>query len=275
MMECRYIATPMEQNTQVDENQPVLENQCKKRKKKYEDSVKSGASADEVYHPKLWYYDLFVFLGNQETSRNSTSNLNADEETLSEVESVQENVDSKCPSQAQPTTDGTESLTQNEKVACSSKSGTVTTSRSRPGKNNYDSLIKDVLTTVQEHSKRPRTEEDCFAVFGKSVAMKLREVDKRQSLIAEKIINDVIFEAELGGLTLQHRCVNMQEMYNARNPNMQQCQPLILPCQSASNSTSYSSSPSFISTPATNPNCQFQQNNCQFQQTNNNCLLMM
>ncbi|CAH1957912.1 unnamed protein product [Acanthoscelides obtectus] len=185
-----------------------------------------------------------------------------------QVESVQENVDSECPSQAQPTTDGTESLTQNEKVACSSKSGTVTISRSRPGKNNYDSLTKDVLTTVQEHFKRPRTEEDRFDVFGKTVAMKLhvREVDKRQSLIAEKIINDVIFEAELGGLTLQHRCVNMQEMYNARNPNMQQHQPLILPCQSASNSTSYSSSTSFISTPATSPNCQFQQNNSTNQQ---------
>ncbi|CAH2010234.1 unnamed protein product [Acanthoscelides obtectus] len=104
-----------------------------------------------------------------------------------EIESVRGNDDAGSPSQEPITADDTEPSIQNENAACSKrKSNTMNTPRSRPGKQNQDSLAKDVLTTVQEHFKRPRIEEGRFDVFGKSVAIKLREMDKRQSLIAEK-----------------------------------------------------------------------------------------
>lgn len=35
----------------------------------------SGASADDVYTPVLWYYDLLLFLKDQETPRSSRSNV--------------------------------------------------------------------------------------------------------------------------------------------------------------------------------------------------------
>lgn len=38
-----------------------LINSVRKEKKKYESSLKSGASADDVYRPKLWNYDMMKF----------------------------------------------------------------------------------------------------------------------------------------------------------------------------------------------------------------------
>lgn len=56
-----------------------------KEKKKYESSLKSGASADDVYWPKLWYYDMISFLSDQEAPQKSTSNLDIQEESILEV----------------------------------------------------------------------------------------------------------------------------------------------------------------------------------------------
>ena len=48
-------------------------------------------------------------------------------------------------------------------------------------------------------------ESDRFDIFGKLVACKLRSLPKQQQLIAEKIINETLFEAEMGFLTLSHK----------------------------------------------------------------------
>lgn len=47
----------------------------RKEEKKIEASKRSGASADDVYTPVLWYYDLLLFLKDQETPRASISNI--------------------------------------------------------------------------------------------------------------------------------------------------------------------------------------------------------
>jgi len=48
----------------------------RREKKKIEESLRSGAGADDVYEPSLWYYNvLFDFLSDQETPRNSFSNI--------------------------------------------------------------------------------------------------------------------------------------------------------------------------------------------------------
>lgn len=62
-----------------------------------------------------------------------------------------------------------------------------------------------MLLTVKEHFKKPRTTEDRFDVIGKTVSMKLRDVPKHQMLIAENLINDTLFQAEMGNLTLTHK----------------------------------------------------------------------
>ena len=39
------------------------------------DSKKSGAGEEEVYTPKLWYFDLMLFTTDQEIPRQSVSSL--------------------------------------------------------------------------------------------------------------------------------------------------------------------------------------------------------
>lgn len=57
-----------------------LRSNVRKEKKKCNESTKSGASADEVYKPTLWYFDLFNFLGDQDTPRESRSNMDEHDE---------------------------------------------------------------------------------------------------------------------------------------------------------------------------------------------------
>lgn len=55
-----------------------LRTNIRKEQKKIEDSKRSGAGIDDIYTPSLWYFYLFDFLGDQDTPRNSSSNLDND-----------------------------------------------------------------------------------------------------------------------------------------------------------------------------------------------------
>lgn len=47
----------------------------RKEMKKVSQSIRSGASAADVYAPRLWYYSLLLFLKDQETPRKSATNM--------------------------------------------------------------------------------------------------------------------------------------------------------------------------------------------------------
>ncbi|KAJ9596589.1 hypothetical protein L9F63_012381, partial [Diploptera punctata] len=58
----------------------------KKEMTKVNKSQKSGAGTDEVYKPKLWYFDLLQYLTGVEPSRRLRSTLDdSDEETVIDV----------------------------------------------------------------------------------------------------------------------------------------------------------------------------------------------
>ncbi|XP_054726004.1 uncharacterized protein LOC129235936 [Anastrepha obliqua] len=59
-----------------------LRSAFRKEKKKVEASKKSGSSADSIYKPALWYYDLFDFLQDQDTPKTSISNLDSEGEEI-------------------------------------------------------------------------------------------------------------------------------------------------------------------------------------------------
>ena len=71
-------------------------------------------------------------------------------------------------------------------------------------------LQHDVLLSVQQHFKRPAAQEDRFDVYGRNVGMKLRDLPKEQRLLAERIINDTLFVAEMGKLDLTHKLISDQ-----------------------------------------------------------------
>ncbi|CAK1600117.1 unnamed protein product [Parnassius mnemosyne] len=76
----------------------------------------------------------------------------------------------------------------------------------RPGRKKMteqDHLTTDILLSVKDYFKRPASAsatEDRYDLVERSIAMKLKPLDKRQRLIAEKIINDTLFDAEMGNL---------------------------------------------------------------------------
>lgn len=51
----------------------------RKEAKKVAESMRSGAGADDVYVPTLWYYDLLLFTSDQEIPTASISNMDTDE----------------------------------------------------------------------------------------------------------------------------------------------------------------------------------------------------
>ncbi|XP_023288150.1 uncharacterized protein LOC105696010 [Orussus abietinus] len=75
--------------------------------------------------------------------------------------------------------------------------------RSRPGKRLNSELTDESFRTVTDNLKRPDV-EDRFDIYGKYVGMKLRDLPKQQRILAERIINETLFLADLGSLTLSH-----------------------------------------------------------------------
>lgn len=57
-----------------------LRSNVRKEKKKHDVSMKSGSSTENIYKSKLWYIDLFDFLGDQDTPAASESNLDDEDE---------------------------------------------------------------------------------------------------------------------------------------------------------------------------------------------------
>lgn len=70
---------------------------------------------------------------------------------------------------------------------------------------NQFALTNEVLLTVKDHFKQPQIREDRFDIFRKNVAMKLRDLSTPQRVMAEKLINDVLFEGEMENLSTSHK----------------------------------------------------------------------
>lgn len=111
-------------------------------------------------------------------------------------------------------------------------------------RNRNDDLSKDVLLSVRDHFKKPQTVEDRYDFFGKTVAIRLRGLENRKGLIAEKMINDILFEAEMGSLSVPIR-------HNARHV-------LDHHTRSSFSSNSGSPSPTFINIPHSSPSSLYQ-----------------
>ena len=73
----------------------------------------------------------------------------------------------------------------------------------RPSKRSYDKC-DSVLQTIEHHFKKPKPQGNRY-VFGKNVALKIKDIsNSTQRLLVEKIINDALFMAEMGQLTMSH-----------------------------------------------------------------------
>jgi len=121
---------------------------------------------------------------------------------------VQETVIDSGPSEA-----ATTPATTPASEASTSNSHSVNTSR-KLTRNKRKAVGNDDGTTevLQVIGKKLESlqADDAFQVFGKHVANKLRDVPNSQNIIAQKLISDVLFEAELGTLTRNFGIVDMK-----------------------------------------------------------------
>lgn len=105
----------------------------------------------------------------------------------------------------------------------------------KPGKakRKDESITDELLKSVRDHFKRPRdkTEDRCDAI-AKNIAMKLR--------VIEKLINYLLFEAEIGHLTPDHAYINIRDI-------LRQHQRSYVPAQQYQQQVHYQSSPTFNS----------------------------
>ena len=60
--------------------------------RKVEKSEKSGAGTDDIYKPKLWYFDAMLFLKDQETAAPSTSSIVSQEDSQGQNQNSEEQV---------------------------------------------------------------------------------------------------------------------------------------------------------------------------------------
>ncbi|KAF9424305.1 hypothetical protein HW555_000444, partial [Spodoptera exigua] len=131
-----------------------LRSNVRKENKKYEQSLKSGASADDVYRIKLWYYDLFNFIHDQCTPRESSSNLdNNTEDSLNAAEEYSSNSVS----------------TDNEVRSTSSNNNSSRPPKPCKTKRKDESLANEVLESIKP-IKRKVVEEECYPITSSAVA---------------------------------------------------------------------------------------------------------
>ncbi|KAF5271162.1 hypothetical protein FQA39_LY18841 [Lamprigera yunnana] len=155
----------------------------RKKKKKRDMSRKSGAGTDNVYSPKLWYFDLFDFLGDHDVPSTSSSNL--DDEDVSEMDE-----------------EGTEGTIQQTPLIEEVSEQTIVTPnhRTRPEKEKLqaplhpnigkkrksEELTNDVLVSVRDHFKKPPPQDDRYDLMGVKLYRQKDEVRFKKVITEER-----------------------------------------------------------------------------------------
>ncbi|RUS88474.1 hypothetical protein EGW08_003732, partial [Elysia chlorotica] len=190
-----------------------LRSAFKRELKKCEVSKLSGAGTDEIYEPKLWYFENLMFLRDQEIPRAARSNiepLNRNPEI--EEELLPPDTPSHTPtvpvSESAPASSASEVLVlpQPSPARSTGLASAVTTpnvagkKKNTGRKRNSDEELLGIARARLLHPQMPPS-EDQYDAFGKNVAHRLRNLPNMQRIYAQKIISDILFEAEVGNLT--------------------------------------------------------------------------
>ncbi|XP_072385273.1 uncharacterized protein [Diabrotica undecimpunctata] len=160
-------------------------------------SSKSGAGTDEIYKPKLWYFPLLSFLNDQDVPRRAISNLSDEEEVTNLSSPIGDDNFSPITADnedSQLSQDST--LSVSSATPSSTKTSSMKKKRLRAATDPRDELLITINEKLQQSTPVVQREKDRFDIFGDNVAVKLRGLPNSQRIMAEKLINDVLFEAE-------------------------------------------------------------------------------
>ncbi|XP_064082554.1 uncharacterized protein LOC135198673 isoform X1 [Macrobrachium nipponense] len=171
----------------------TLRGQYKREQKTKRESTKSGAGTDDdvVYIPKLWCYDLLHFL-QDDNVRESTSSLEMIEGEEKEEEEVG---GGDCPT-------GGATIRPLETI--------LTTSPQPSKKLRVHRTSENVPDPPSTRKPPPEISDNSYEDFGRYVAARLEDIEKKSPetcSVVRKLINDAIFEGEMGTLRGTSRIV--------------------------------------------------------------------
>ncbi|KAM3912760.1 uncharacterized protein RB166_018200 isoform 2-T3 [Leptodactylus fuscus] len=167
----------------------------KKEFNKVQVSKKTATSDEDVYVPRLWYFDLLKFTIGQEFPKVGSSNsesqeCRADEEPMDETMEILE--DSTNVSQVT-------SNSQSEDVDYDPQEDVPFVRKRKKAKlYNEDDLSNELLSQAAAILSKNNDEYDAFGI---TVASKLRRMDEKQRLVAEVLIMDVLYKGMLNQLS--------------------------------------------------------------------------
>ncbi|XP_039279737.1 uncharacterized protein LOC111050341 [Nilaparvata lugens] len=180
--------------------------------------IKSQQEGREVYKPSLYYYDRLSFLTDvhmpSKLLSSSSNNDDADAETKSEnIGSISGDHDDwfNNKSLEHNSRSSTPSTTHEEPHSpielCMDSSFPTTTSHVNQSNKRQKFSDPDEMPGIREKRELLRQNDDEFDDFARHIANKLRGLEKKQNIFAQKLINDVVFEAEMESLTRDSKLV--------------------------------------------------------------------
>lgn len=115
-------------------------------------------------------------------------------------------------------------FTSTQSATTSASSNYSNTSiKNRPNFKRKCNKAEEVLEKVSKQLDVEK--EDRYSVIGKNIAFKLRDLPNEAMLVTEKIINDVLFEAQMGNITnvqLFHTSTPIVSQHSQRQTNLRE-----------------------------------------------------
>ncbi|KDR14294.1 uncharacterized protein LOC110834627 [Zootermopsis nevadensis] len=170
----------------------------RKELRRVRDSKRSGASEDEVYKPKLWYFDMLLFTVDQENPRKRRSNLDVEAEDVDDggLESTALTATEDEATQGEVSDEGerTSEMVLQLPLQKRTKTSTKTSTAVNAADEQHQNIIKKAMGVLNQ-------QDDEYDTLGKTYAAKLRRMPAAQRDIADKLINDVLFNGLMNHLT--------------------------------------------------------------------------
>ncbi|XP_014290591.1 uncharacterized protein [Halyomorpha halys] len=197
----------------------------------------SATSPDEIHVPKLWYYDLMLFLQEQEIPRQSKrafpildqKSFDDDEEVPGQSKSASYSIldqkpfggDEEVPrrlKRVHPILDQKPFV--DDEIACDEFGNDTPTSQSigstpEPSEGSIkrsrlktEHVLQKVASKIDHTLQSPIVQmpwRQPHDAFGEHIAEKLRTIPLEQLPICQKLINDAIFYAEINALSVSSR----------------------------------------------------------------------
>ncbi|XP_068087936.1 uncharacterized protein [Hyperolius riggenbachi] len=159
----------------------------KKELRKVEASIRSGASGEDVYIPRLWYFDLLKFTITEDVSSSSIFQYS----DICRMKQEEENTNDSLES-----TQFYQVITRPQVIEIPQQIPPIQNQKRRRTVN--EELSRQLLN---EATAILNQKEDEFDAFGVTVAAKLRKMDENQRLLSEVLITDILFKGMMKKLT--------------------------------------------------------------------------